>query len=201
MLGLLDALQPIAQQRNLTASMALMVAMPLLIIPLERTNTKARAPANAINDVFGARSFVAALRQLKRRPFCEVFLQGPEQRSQWRYVEFAENINNPSAWRDSLGRHPLARGAQNDILEQDVNNILLTLRHALAHGNVVYLDENGHETPGRLVTHLAFVSDTKPGNRFYRVLIVEENAFIQFLRAWAQWISGFQINSSLRRAA
>lgn len=201
MMRLLDAMQPIAQRQDLTTSMALMVAMPLLMIPLERTTTKYGAPANAINEVRDAVSFVSALRRLKRQPFCEAFLKRPEQLSQWRYLEIDHNIDHPSKWRDSLDRHPLAPGAQNDIREQDAENILLTLRHALAHGNVVYLNEQGYEAPGRQVTHLAFVSEGRARADAYRVLIVDENAFVEFLKSWAHWVAGFNMDSSLRRAA
>lgn len=201
MMRLLDAIQPIAQQQDLTTSMALMVAMPLLMIPLERTTTRRGEPVNAINDVHDARSFVAALRQLKGQPFHKAFLQRPDQLVQWRYLEVAKNIDHPSEWRDSLDRHPLRRGAQNDIKEQNVENVLLTLRHALAHGNVVYLNEDGYEAPNRRVTHLAFVSEGRSRVGAYRVLIVEENAFVEFLKAWAKWVSRFNMDSTLRRAA
>lgn len=201
MMRLLDAMQPIAKQQDLTTSMALMVAMPLLMIPLERTNTNRGEPVNAINDVLGARSFVRALRKLKQQPFYEAFLQRPEQLMQWRFLEITRNIDHPSEWRDSLNRHPLQPGAQNDIKNQDAKNVLLTLRHALAHGNVVYLNEDGIETPGRRVTHLAFVSECRGRSDAYRVLIVEERAFIDFLRGWAEWVSHFNINSSLLSAA
>jgi hypothetical protein len=201
MIRLLDAMLPIAQQQDLTTSMALMVAMPLLMIALERTTTRGGEPVNAINDVHDARSFVSALRQLKRQPFYKAFLQRPEQLIQWRFLEITRKIDHPSEWRDSVNRHPLQPGAQNDIKEQDVENVLLILRHALAHGNVVYLNEDGIETPGRRVTHLAFVSEGRSRSDACRVLIVEESAFIDFLRGWAQWVSQFNINSSLRRAA
>ena len=201
MMSLLDAMLPIALKHDLTTSMALMVAMPLLMIPLERTNTKRGEPANVINDVRGSSSFVTALRELKNRPFYEAFLPRPEQLILWRYLEIGNNIDHPSEWRDALDRHPLRPGAQNEIKEQDAENILLTLRHALAHGNVVYLNEDGYEAPGRRVTHLAFVSEGRPRTNAYRVLIVEENAFIEFLRTWAQWVSKFNLGTSLRRAA
>lgn len=41
MMRLLEEMLPIAQQEDLTTSMALMVGMPLLMIPLERTNKSA----------------------------------------------------------------------------------------------------------------------------------------------------------------
>lgn len=201
MMSLLDAMQPIAEQQDLTTSMALMVAMPLLMIPLERTTTKDGEPVNVINDVHDATSLVDAMQGLKLQPFYQAFLQRPDQLTQWRYLEIAKNIDCPSEWQDSLGRHPLRPGAQNDIKDQDAENILLTLRHALAHGNVVYLNEDGFEGPDRLVTHLAFVSKGRSRGSAYRVLIVEENAFIEFLRRWAHWVSGFNMDTSIRRKA
>ena len=198
---LLDVMHPTAKKEDLTASFTLMVAMPLLMIPLERTMARRGEPVNVINDVDEARSFVAALNSRKRELFCEAFLKNPDQLHDWRYVEIVRKIDRPSEWRDTLDRHPMQAGAHNDIKEQDVENVLLTLRHALAHGNVVYLNEDGDEAPGRRVTHLAFVSEPRSGSDGYRVLIVEENAFVEFLKAWADWVAGFNVDSSLRSAA
>jgi len=193
---LMDAMYPVAQQHDLTTSFALMVAMPLLMIPLERTNTR-----NTMNDVDEVYSFVGALRLLKLKLFWDRFLSEPELLHNWRYTEISRKIDSPSEWRDTLDRHPMRPGARNDIKEQDVENVLLTLRHALAHGNVVYLNEDGEEAPGRKVTHLAFVSEPRNGRPGYRVLIVEETAFIEFLKTWSDWIGQFNLDSSMRRAA
>lgn len=198
---LLDVMYPIAQEQDLTTSFTLMVAMPLLMIPLERTATRGRDPANAISDVDTAQLFVQALRQLKLKLFWEVFLSAPELLHRWRFTQIARRIDRPSQWLDSLDRHPMRAGARNDIKEQTVENVLMTLRHALAHGNVVYLNEEGDEAPGRRVTHMAFVAAGLGGSAAYRVLIVEELAFVEFLKAWADWLARFNIGSSLRRAA
>ncbi len=197
---LLDAMFPVAHEEDLTTSFTLMVAMPLLVIPLERTATKGGEPANAISDVETAQPFVRALRKLKRDLFWEAFLRDPELLHRWRFTEIARRIDHPSQWRDSLGRHPMRPGARNDIKEQTVENVLMTLRHALAHGNVVYLNEEGDEAPGRRVTHMAFVADGR-GTAAYRVVIVEEMAFVEFLKAWADWLALYNTESSLERAA
>lgn len=197
---LLDVMYPMAEQQELTTSFTLMVAMPLLMIPLERTATRGREPANAISDVDTAQPFVRALRQLKRGLFWEAFLREPDLLRMWRFTEIARRIDHPSQWRDSLDRHPMRPGARNDIKEQTVENVLMTLRHALAHGNVVYLNEEGDEAPGRSVTHMAFVADGRDTDA-YRVVIVEEVAFVEFLKAWADWLARHNTDSSLRRAA
>lgn len=197
---LLDAMYPMAEVHDLTTSFTLMVAMPLLMIPLERTAMRRGGP-NAISDVGTATRFVQAMRQLNRSLFWNEFLRNPDELHRWRFTEIARKIDRPSQWRDSLARHPMEHGARNDIKEQTVENVLLTLRHALAHGNVVYLDEDGSEEPGRRVTHMAFVSDGIRGSSGYRVVIVEEKAFVEFLKAWADWLANYNIDSSLRRAA
>ena len=197
---LLDAMYPVAHEQDLTTSFTLMVAMPLLMIPLERTATYRGEPTNAISDVDTAQPFVRALRKLKRDLFWEAFLHDPDLLHRWRFTEIVRRIDHPSQWRDSLDRHPMRPGARNDIKEQTVDNVLMTLRHALAHGNVVYLNEEGDEAPGRRVTHMAFVADGR-GTDAYRVVIVEEVAFVEFLKAWADWLTGYNIDSTLRRAA
>jgi hypothetical protein len=197
---LLDAMYPVAHEQDLTTSFTLMVAMPLLMIPLERTATYRGEPTNAISDVDTAQPFVRALGKLKRSLFWEAFLHDPELLHRWRFTEIVRRIDHPSQWRDSLGRHPMRPGARNDIKEQTVENVLMTLRHALAHGNVVYLNEEGDEAPGRRVTHMAFVADGRASDA-YRVVIVEEVAFIEFMKTWADWLAGYNIDSSLRRVA
>ena len=72
-----------------------------------------------------------------------------------------------------------------NIKEQTVENMLITLRHVLAHGNVLHLNgEGGDEAPGRQVTHMAFVVNGH-GSEAYRALIVEAVALVRFLEAWA----------------
>ena len=92
-------------------------------------------------------------------------------------------------------------GARNNIKEQTVENVLMTVRHALAHGNVVYLNEVGDEAPGRRVTHMAFVASGRDGSTAYRAVIVEELAFVDFLKMWADWLARYNIDSTLRQAA
>ena len=198
---LLDVMYPMAEQHELTTSFTLMIAMPLLMIPLERTATRGGDPANAINDVQISQSFVQALLLLKRSLFWVEFLQDPQLLRRWRFTDIRRRIDQPSQWRDSLDRHPMRPGARNDIKEQTVENVLMTVRHALAHGNVVYLNEDGNEAPGRPVTHMAFVAKGRNASAPYRVVIVEELAFVDFLKAWADWLARQNIDSTLRQAA
>ena len=204
MRSLLDALEPIARQQDLLTSFTLMAAMPILIIPLERIAKNRVGPRNEINDVKKARNFSSAWTEVKFKKFTNVFLPSREERPRWRYLIIPKTqIDNPTSWRDSLGRHPIQPGAINEIETQDVENILTVMRNALAHGSIVFLDEKGEEKPKRKVTFIAFVSRVQGQERSsvdsFRVLIVDEESFLTFLKRWTEWISKFEMPSSLSR--
>ena len=79
---------------------------------------------------------------------------------------------------------------------ENANRVLRTIRNALAHGNVVYLDKNGHETPGKQLVYLAFLSkpdkeDKKDNGDGYRIVIFDEESFLAFLKAWIDWLRRF----------
>jgi|Laugresubdmm15sn_1035100.scaffolds.fasta_scaffold05533_2 hypothetical protein len=203
MRSLLDALEPIARQQDLLTSFTLMAAMPILIIPLERIAKNRAGPRNEINDIKKARNFSFAWAEMKYKKFTKEFLSSREERSRWRYLIIPKiQIDNPTSWKDSLGRHPIQPGAINEIEAQDVENILTVMRNALAHGSIVFLDENGEEKPNRRVTFIAFVSRVQVQERQsvdFRVLIVDEESFLTFLKRWTEWISKFEMPSSLSR--
>ena len=62
-------------------------------------------------------------------------------------------------------------------------------------------DEDGNENPFRRVTHLGFVARAQGKDRgsatSFRVLIVEQEAFLSFLKRWTDWIGGYEVASSL----
>lgn len=202
MRSLIDAMEPVAREKDLLTSFALMAAMPVLIIPLERVSKKGAKGLNEINDLNVAPRFARDWGLKRCENFVDAFIPDREDRANWRYLELPrDQIERPSSWRDPLGRHPMHPGALNEINDQDVENVLLVMRHGLAHGSVVYLDEDGNENPFRRVTHLAFVARAKGADRgratSFRVLIVEQEAFLSFLKRWTDWIGGYEVASSL----
>lgn len=206
MRSLIDAMEPVARDKDLLTSFALMVAMPVLIIPLERVAKRGSQGKNEINDVHVAPRFAADWGQKRREKFVDAFVPNQEDRSKWRYLELPrDQIERPTNWKDTLGRHPLHPGAVNEIVNQDVENVLMVMRHGLAHGSIVYLDEDGNENPFRRVTHLAFVARAMGEDlgraTSFRVLIVEQEAFLSFLKCWTDWIGGYEVASSLRTRA
>lgn len=97
-------------------------------------------------------------------------------------------MNDPEyagAWRDETGNHPIQSQET-----KDGNTVLRTIRNALAHGNVVYLDENGHESPGGRLRYLAFLSRHED-EQSYRVAIFGEEDFLTFLKCWIEWVQSF----------
>lgn len=174
---LLDMLEPLARQRNLLGSFALLVASAAFNIPFGRI-TEDNHPLGAPDP-----SMSAAIRALEAQPFLDApFWQGRPPT----YFRFACIANDPSyaaGWVDDIGQHPLQSGEQDNGYR-----VLKTIRHALAHGNVVYLNERGHEVPGERVKFLAFLSRN---NRQHRVAIFDEESFLAFLKAWIAWLQEF----------
>jgi hypothetical protein len=64
-------------------------------------------------------------------------------------------------------------------------------RNALAHGGVAYLDNGGQSTPGQRAELLCFVSgkyDKDKNLIGIRLLRISESHFLRFLRLWAEWL-------------
>lgn len=201
---LLSKTRPVAEASDLTTTHAVVMAMPLLVVPLERLVLGGR---QTMREDAAESDLAAALRgQLDLRfdqtPFFE-----PSTADAWRILVVPDNVvDQPERWLDADGRHPCAPGAVSQAPASRFGVILLTLRHGLSHGNVVYLDEQGHERPNRPVTQLAFISRTKgehgrPWDGRHQIVIVREVEFLAFLLRWAEWLRQWTLPSSLREAA
>ena len=73
----------------------------------------------------------------------------------------------------------LTSGASTRLNRQrttDANVVLRTIRNALAHGNVVYLNSEGFETAGNRLVYLAFLCENR-GSKGYRAAIFTEESF------------------------
>ncbi|MCC7428682.1 MAG: hypothetical protein IT557_17455 [Alphaproteobacteria bacterium] len=174
---LLSMLEPQAREHDLLGSFALLVASAAFNIPFGRI-TEADHPLGPPESPLSS-----AIRALEGQPFLEApFWHGKRPA----YFRFSRIMNDPShaaGWADQAGLHPLQSGAP-----ENGYRVLKVIRHALAHGNVVYLNERGHEAPGERVRFLAFLSRN---NRHHRVAIFDEESFLAFLKAWIAWIQEF----------
>lgn len=92
---------------------------------------------------------------------------------------------NSRGWRNERGEHPLKSSEDNNA-----NVVLRTIRNALAHGNVVYLNSEGFETAGNRLVYLAFLCENR-GSKGYRAAIFTEESFLGFLKGWIGWIKAF----------
>lgn len=126
-----------------------------------------------------------AIKQLRKQPFAEAAFWDGGKPSFFRYAKIVTGAEDSVYWCDANGEHPLSSKAS-----KDANTVLRTIRNALAHGNVVYLDKNGHETPGQRLVYLAFLSRHEKADG-YRVAIFDEESFLAFLKAWIEWLQTF----------
>ncbi len=176
---LLDMLEGPARDADLIGSFALLVASAAFNIPFARMIERDHplgAPEDQLHN---------AIRQLRRQPFAEADFWHGAKPSFFRYAKIVTGAEDAVRWRDANDEHPLSSKES-----KDANTVLRTIRNALAHGNVVYLDKNGHETPGQRLVYLAFLSRHENADG-YRVAIFDEESFLSFLKAWIEWLQTF----------
>lgn len=176
---LLAMLEPQAREHDLLGSFALLVASAAFNIPFARMTEKNHPAGKPEAALF------SAIQGLKKVPFVEAPFWGTAKPGFFRYAKIVTNPENAAGWADDAGAHPLK-----STHEKDGNTVLRTIRHALAHGNVVYLDENGNEAPGNKVRYLAFLSKHESGAG-HRIAIFDEESFLAFLKAWIGWLQTF----------
>lgn len=197
-LELIDCLEPIARQRRLVGSFSLLAASSLFTIPYERLKVN-----HPLAQEEGDSDLYAALRRVERQKFLEAEFWISRPDSNWRFSRVVSRLEPSIQWKDQDGVHPMLEGATNTIAERDTKTVLRTIRNALAHGNVVYLDKNGFESPGEEVNYLAFLSryeeteQQRQVSESYRVAIASEEEFWNFVKGWAVWLSKLPPDSRL----
>lgn len=177
---LLEMLEPQARDANLVGSFALLVASAAFTIPFARM-TEMRHPLGRPES-----GLSGAIRRLKRNSFLEAPFWNGTAPGFFRYARIVNDPESAKDWRDEAGNHPI------DSTEtKNGNTVLRTIRNALAHGNVVFLDKNGHEEPGNQLRFLAFLCK-HDDERSHRVVIFGEEDFLTFLKAWIAWLQTFE---------
>lgn len=195
---LLEALEPIARQRELLGSFSLLVAAAMFTIPYERL--KARHPL-ARQD--REQPLYEALRRVERQNFLEAEFWQERRPEGWRLGRIMTRPGSTENWKDEDGVHPMRPDARNTIARRTANDVLRVIRNALAHGNIIYLDESGVERRGARLSHLAFLSryeeteEQKAVRETYRLVTVTEDAFIEFVKSWASWLESLPPDNQL----
>jgi hypothetical protein len=199
-LALLDAMEPIAREKDLLGSFALLTAASILNIPLERLSKH-----HPINMELGS-SLYQALRAVEKQEWAVAqFWQGNES-GQWHFARIVTDPNHVIGWQDDEGRPSMSEIA-NTIRKRKAGLVLRVLRNALAHGNIVYLNEDGYETAGTRLHFIGFLSryeegeDQRAAAESYRLLAVSEGDFLSFIRRWASWLASFPGDFDLVEAA
>lgn len=186
-LQLLGLFEPIAHQQDLLGTFSIMLASSILLVPLERAKNE-----HPIQQEQGG-GLQASLKKLEKRKWLAADFWAGAPPGEWRFSRVMGDPNDVQHWLDERGDSSFAENA-NTIQRRRVGEVLRVLRNALAHGNIVYLNEHGQEVQGERVQHLAFLSrfEESEGDRnkaeTYRVVTVRETDFLPFIRAWAQWV-------------
>lgn len=185
----------------LTTTFLLAMATPMLVYPLERLGKHydARRPRRVASD----RALNAALTAEVERVFALSFAQAPFGNVKGWSCVLGWNwpFNLADRWPEEILDRLAAPEAATDVAEAKAARILDTLRNALAHGGVYYLDRHGRNSNNEAAM-LAFVGATTPGViQGFDVVRVSEDDFYVFLLAWSDWLSGSGISQALGEAS
>jgi hypothetical protein len=187
-LELIAEMEGAARNRQLVGSFALLAAAAVLTIPFERM--RAKHFLHRRQD----RRLPEALKQLSKTRFTDAPFLPAEEHKHWRQSRIFSHFDDVDAWRDGDGRHPLAPDARNLISDYPITETIRAIRNALAHGNIVHLDADGREREGNRLQYLAMLSRYEEGAaqataESYRVIVTTEEAFLSFVKGWAEWVS------------
>lgn len=152
---LLHILEGPARDMNLLGSFGLLAASAVLTIPFERM----KAGHFLIKpDLDG--DVIQRAQSLNQGQFMEAAFWEGQDPGYWReYRVHALAIDTPDQWRCvTTGLHPFEHQAANTIGQHSPDHVIRIIRNALAHGNIVYLDQHGQEVPGEVMQFMAFLT-------------------------------------------
>lgn len=195
----------------LTSTFLLSMSMPILTIPLERVERqigKAGGQAYADDQHLlpkAAEAFDTVIRKgkLGQAPFYKA--------GAWRFLSLREGPfpNIADGLPNILTEKLSGNDAEVAACKMPASQWVSTLRNALAHGGVAYLDKDGCSTFGTPVKMFAFVSGKfgkskcehadadcrfgRGGLEGLNILRISENDYRQFLESWVAWLENTKI--------
>jgi hypothetical protein len=201
-LDLIEMLEASAREKSLLGSFGLLAASAILTIPFERMRT-----SHFLHNDARDADLVKNLKVLEKAAFLEApFWRSAPDDGAWRQSRITNTADEVHGWLDEADRDPRSEEA-NTIQTRKANEVLRVLRNALAHGNIIYLDKNGQEIAGHQMVYMAFLSRyeetaaQREQAETYRVVITTEEAFLHFVKSWAEWIGSFDLDRRLAAAA
>lgn len=201
-LELIETMEAEAHRRHLVGSFSLLVAPSLFLIPYERMKEQ-----HPIREHEREPEIYAAMKRIRSQKFLDADFWAGQRKESWRLTRIVSRVNKTGNWRDENGLFPFDSNAQNRISNSSVNKIIRVIRNALAHGNIVYVNESGFEQHGTKLQFLCFLSRFEESNEdrrkseTYYLLSVAEEEFLGFLKAWAAWLGSHQMDSRIQEAA
>lgn len=187
-LQLLEVCEPLARKLDLFGTFSVMLASSILLVPWERANNR-----HPLTQEHGG-ELQASLKRLAKQKWASAEFWRDSTTAGWRYSRIMGDPNHSWDWKDEMGRPSFSDDA-NTIESRIVGEVFRVMRNALAHGNIVYLDQNGHETSGTRVQHLGFLSryeemdEQRKQVETYRLVTVRESDFLPFVQCWAHWVA------------
>ena len=178
---LLKMLEPQARDQKLIGSFAILVASAAFNIPFARVIE----PARPVGDP--EPKLRMEILRLQQKSFLNAPFWGSEEPGFFRYATIVNATEYAHGWRDEKNQHPIKSTAA-----KDGTTVLHIIRNALAHGNIVYLNDQGAEVPNDTVRYLAFLSKVRD-QPTHRVAIFDEESFLHFLKKWIGWLKGFPV--------
>ncbi|RVL64723.1 hypothetical protein [Sinorhizobium meliloti] len=201
-LELIGMLEASARDNSLLGSFGLLAASAVLTIPFERMRASHFLHDHARDD-----DLVKNMQALEKAAFLKApFWRRPPDDGTWRQSRIVSTVDKVHKWVDPDGRDPRSEEA-NTIQRRKASEVLRVLRNALAHGNIIYLDRNGQEMAGNQMVYMAFLSryeesaEQREQAETYRVVITTEEGFLHFVKSWAGWIGGLDLDRRVDSAA
>jgi hypothetical protein len=200
-LDLIEELEPTARRRELVGSFSLLVAATVFVIPYERMRSAHPLHKRTQNlDLFNG------LKSLLKKPFIAAPFWNGSSPKAWRFSRIMNDPNDTARWKNEEGHHPMKASAKNSLPDRKADDVLRVIRNALAHGNVVYLNEHGFEEHNTKLQFLGFLSryeeteEAKAKSKTYRLVTTTEDEFLRFVKLWAKWVSQFRDDNRLEAA-
>ncbi len=203
-LKLIRMLEIQARKHELLGSFGLLVASAILTIPYERMQRR-----HFLHKPNTDSDLSAALKQLQKTSFLRAPFWGNNEPGIWWQSRIMGPVQNVDAWRDEHDCHPLAGGNINKLADQKRtgDEVIRVLRNALAHGNIIYLDEDFRENSGERMVYMAFLSryeetaEQRKISETYRLVVTNEEEFLKFVKCWASWIGRLDDDGAVSEAA
>jgi len=194
-IALLDALESPARNTFLPAhgetgplitTFAISMAMPLIIVPIERLGTYRNASKQ---DRAHLPQMYERVKRELMKPFGQTCFRG---NGRWSLATTPHIVRAPADWASAIDQveglfAPRHRQALDNLSGSEVLN---GLRHALAHGSIAYLDEAGRWEPGQEAKIVAFIATDRTGHGpdGSNIFCVSQEDLLLFLRAWAGFL-------------